>query len=111
MWLGKSDLTDEHLVRSDEGVVYARSVRRLAEHSWSEVRPSSSCRKHHRNRSRQQWTSPLAAEHLALPLAAPEVLEDEKEEFTTKPEEDEETAGGTGRHTNRTPGPSELKQR
>ena len=37
MWLGKSDLTDEHLVRTDEGVVYARSVRRLAEHSWSEV--------------------------------------------------------------------------
>ena len=33
LWLGKSDLTDEHLVRTD---VYARSVRRLAEHSWSE---------------------------------------------------------------------------
>ena len=37
MWLGKSELTDEHLVRTDGGVVYARSVRRLAEHSWSEV--------------------------------------------------------------------------
>ena len=37
VWLGKSDLTDEHLVRTDGGVVYARSVRRLAEHSWSEV--------------------------------------------------------------------------
>ena len=36
MWLDKSDLTDEHLVRTNEGVVYARSVRRLAEHSWSE---------------------------------------------------------------------------
>ena len=36
VWLGKSDLTDEHLVRTDDGVVYARSVRRLAEHSWSE---------------------------------------------------------------------------
>ena len=36
MWLGKSDLTDEHLVRTDDGVVYARSVRRLAENSWSE---------------------------------------------------------------------------
>ena len=33
---GKSDLTDEHLVRTDDGVVYARSVRRLAENSWSE---------------------------------------------------------------------------
>ena len=29
VWLGKSDLTDEHLVRTDDGVVYARSVRRL----------------------------------------------------------------------------------
>ena len=36
MWLGKSDLTDEYLVRTDDGVVYARSVRRLAENSWSE---------------------------------------------------------------------------
>ena len=36
VWLGKSDLTDEHLVRTDDGAVYARSVRRLAENSWSE---------------------------------------------------------------------------
>ena len=36
VWLGKSDFTDEHPVRTDEGVVYAVSVRRLAEHSWSE---------------------------------------------------------------------------
>ena len=28
--------TDEHLVRTDDGVGYARSVRRLAENSWSE---------------------------------------------------------------------------
>ena len=36
VWLGKSGLTDEHLVRTDDGVVYARSVRRLAEKSWTE---------------------------------------------------------------------------
>ena len=36
VWLGRSDLTDEHLVRTDDGAVYARSVRRLAENSWSE---------------------------------------------------------------------------
>ena len=35
VWLGKSDITDEYLVIID-GVVYARSVRRLAKHSWSE---------------------------------------------------------------------------
>ena len=34
--LGKSDLTDKHLVRTNVGVVYVRSVRRLAENSWSE---------------------------------------------------------------------------
>ena len=36
VWLGKSDLTDEHLVRTNDGDAYARSVRRLAKHSWSE---------------------------------------------------------------------------
>ena len=36
VWPGKSDLTDEHLVRTDDGIIFARSVRRLAEHSWSE---------------------------------------------------------------------------
>ena len=35
VWLRKSDVTDEHLVRTDDRVVYARSVRRLAENSWS----------------------------------------------------------------------------
>ena len=33
VWLGKSVITDEHLVRTDEGVVYARSVRRVDESS------------------------------------------------------------------------------
>ena len=36
VWLGKSDLTDEHFVRTDDGEVYARSVRRPAENSWLE---------------------------------------------------------------------------
>ena len=36
VWLGKSDLTDEHIVRTANGVAYARSVRRLAEDSWSD---------------------------------------------------------------------------
>ena len=36
VWLDKSDLTDEHHVRLDDGVVYARSVQPLAEHTWSE---------------------------------------------------------------------------
>ena len=36
VWLDKSDLTDEHLVRTDDGVLCARSVRQIAEHFWSE---------------------------------------------------------------------------
>ena len=44
VWLGESDLTDEHLVRTDDGVVYARSVRRLAENSWSKREPQGSHR-------------------------------------------------------------------
>ena len=36
IWRVASDLTDEHFARTDDGVVYARNVRRRAEHSWSE---------------------------------------------------------------------------
>ena len=81
VWLGKS-VTDEHLVRTDEEVVYARSVRRLAEHSWSE-----------RNLRAE---IPHAAEPPAPPPAAPEIPGDEKEEHTEKPE----NAGGAVRHKN-----------
>ena len=51
VWLGKSDLTDEHLVRTDDGVVYARTVRRLAENSWSEEN-SKQLSRPHRSRGR-----------------------------------------------------------
>ena len=44
VWLGKSDLTDEHLVRTDDGVVYARSVRRLAENMLVSREPQVSHR-------------------------------------------------------------------
>ena len=51
--LGKSDLTDEHFVRTDDGVVYARSVRRLAEHSWSEENLKSVTETHRSRGPRQ----------------------------------------------------------
>ena len=75
-----SDLTDEHQVRTDEGVVYARSVRRLAEHSWSEENPEhlSKHHRHHRSRRRRLRTSPPAAEPLALPHASQEVPWDDR---------------------------------
>ena len=37
VWLGKSDLTDEHVVTTDEGVVYARSVTRAAVETRAEA--------------------------------------------------------------------------
>ena len=85
--VGKSDLTDEHLVSTDEGVVYARSVRRLAEHSWSEdnfcavvVTPP---------KPKTTADIPPAAGPLA-PHAPQEEPEDGEEEPTAEPEEDEE---------------------
>ena len=36
VWLGKNDLTDEHLVRTELYTVYAGSIRRVGEHSWTE---------------------------------------------------------------------------
>ena len=53
--LGKSGLADEHLVRTDEGVVFARSVRRLA----GQKKTSELLSKHHRGRRRRLRTSRL----------------------------------------------------
>ena len=92
MRVGKSDLTDEHLVRTGEGVVFARSVRRLAEHSWSEENLRAVVETPQKRKA-TTVDIPLAAEPLAPPLEAPEVPEDEKEEPKAKPEEDEEMQG------------------
>ena len=89
MWLGKSELTDEHLVRTDEGAIYARSARRLAERSLSEEyfravvetqRPKTTIA-----------DIPPAAEPLALPREPPEAAEDAKEEPTGEQEENDES--------------------
>ena len=64
VWLGKSDLTDEHLVRKN-GVVYARSVRRLAEHNWSENTGTTE--------TTLDVDIPPAADPVAPPPAVPEV--------------------------------------
>ena len=88
VWLGKSDLTDEHLVRTDEGVVYARSVRGLAEHSWSEENLLAVVETPQKPKTTTADIPP-AAEPLALPNAPQEVPEDEKEDPTPEPEEDE----------------------
>ena len=69
VWLGKSDLTDEHLVRTADGAVYARSVRRLADHSWSEENLRAI-------QSRRHWTS-LQADPCVRPPAVPDVHADE----------------------------------
>ena len=88
--LGKSDLTDDHLVRTDERVVYAPSVRRLAEQSWLEETLRAVVETPQKPKTTVDI--PPAAEPL-VPHAPPEVPEDEKEEPTAEPEEDEEMQG------------------
>ena len=92
VWLGKSDLTDEHLVRTDERVVYACSVRRLAKHSW----PEENLRAVVETLQRPKTTIadiPLAAEPLAVLHEPPEAAEDAKEEPTGEQEEEDEMQG------------------
>ena len=86
VWLGKSDLTDEHLVRRDDGVVCARIVRRLAENSWSEENLKSVIETPQKPRS---TTTDVAAD----PPATPEVHEHENqdEEANDNDGEDEES--------------------
>ena len=86
MWLGKSDLTDEHLVRIDDGVVDARSVRRLAEHSWSEENLRSVTETPQKPRS---TTTDDAADLRAVPEVHEHVHQDE--EANDNDGEDEES--------------------
>ena len=84
MWLGKSDLTDEHLVRTDDGVENARSVRRLAEQSWSEENLKSVIETAQKPRT--------TTDDAADPRQVPEVHEHENqdEEVNDNDGEDEE---------------------
>ena len=87
--LDKSDLKDDHLVRTDASVVYARSVRRIAGHSWSEEHLRAVVETPQKTKS-TTLDIPPATDPLAPPPAIPEVHEDEKEEPTKNPAEDEE---------------------
>ena len=92
VWLGKSDLTDEHLVRTDKGVVFARSIRRLAELSLS----GENLRAVVETPQRPKTTIadiPFAVEPLALPHAPPEAAEYAKEEPKGEQGEDDEMQG------------------
>ena len=89
---GNSDLTDEHLTRTNEGVVYARSVRQPAEHSWSEENLPAVVEAPQRPKTTIA-DIPLAVEPLALPHEPPEAAEDAKEEPTGEQEEDNEMQG------------------
>ena len=77
-----------HRRTSDEGVVYARSVRRLAEHSSSEATLRAVVETPQGPKTTIADIPP-AAELLALPHAPEEAPEDEKEEPTAEHEEDE----------------------
>ena len=82
VWLGKSDLTDEHLVRTDDGVVYARSVRRLAENSWSEENLKAVVEKPQKPRS-------MTTDDAADPKVVPEVHEQESPNEEANENDDE----------------------
>ena len=81
VWLGKSDFTDKHLDRTNEGVVYARSVRRLAEHSWLEENLQAVVETPQRPKATIADIPP-ASEPLALLHEPPEAAEDAKVEPT-----------------------------
>ena len=82
VWLGKSDLTDEHLVRTDDGVVYARSVRRLAENSWSEENLKAVVETPQKPRS-------MTTDDAADPRVVPEVHEQESPNEEANENDDE----------------------
>ena len=69
--------------------MYARSVRRLAEHSWSEENLRAVVETPQRSKTTSADIPP-AAEPLALPRGPPEAAEDAKEEPTGEQEDDDE---------------------
>ena len=82
VWLGKSDLTDEHHVRTDDGAVYARSVRRLAENSWSEENLKAVVETPQKPRS-------MTTDNAADPRVVPEVHEQENQNEEANENDDE----------------------
>ena len=76
-----------------KGVVCARSVRRIAEHSWSEENLRAVVETPQRLKTTIAEIPP-AAEPLALPHEPPEAAGDAKEEPTGEQEEDDEMQGG-----------------
>ena len=79
---GKSDLTDEHPVRTDDAVVHARSVRRLAENSWSEENLKAVVETPQKPRS-------MTTDDAADPRAVPEVHEQENQNQEANEHDDE----------------------
>ena len=79
----ESDLADEHIVRTDDGVVYARSVRRLAEKSWSEGNLKAVIETPQKPRS-------MTTDDAADPRAVPEVHEHENQNDEANENDDED---------------------
>ena len=76
------DLTDEHLVRTDDGVVYAPNVRRLAENTWSEEILKAVVETSEKPRS-------LTTDDAADPRVVPEVHEQESPNEEANENDDE----------------------
>ena len=94
VWLGKSDLTDKHLVRTDDGEMFTRSVRRLAENTWSEGNLKAVFETPQKPRS---MTTDDASDHRVVPEANEQESsnedanenDDESEETPDKPDDED----------------------
>ena len=57
-WLGQTDSTDERQVRTDDGIMHARCVRRVSETALDRRQLTSSRRNNHRTRDRRRQAVP-----------------------------------------------------
>ena len=73
VWLGKSDLTDEHLVRTDDGVMYARKCTTTCREQLVRREPQSSRRDPQKPRS-------MTTDDASEPRVVPEAHEQESPE-------------------------------
>ena len=87
-WLGNSELTDEHLVRTDDGIVCARCVRRVNEKRWPEENLRRIAETPQKPMSTTLDTHPVPSPQALAWSSAPEG--NVKEESATVPIEDED---------------------
>ena len=79
LWLERSGLANEHLVRQDEGVVFGRSVRRINKQRWSGQHLRSAVETPQKPKSATLYV-PTAVDLSAVLVASPEEHEDKEDD-------------------------------